>query len=252
MKKNIMKTIALIGMSILFLACGSEATNKSTQVIKIGITQIVEHPSLDDIRRGIEDSLKVSNLDKEIEFIFKNAGGDFGTASLIANSFNDTVDIAVGITTPSAQSLYNAVKDKPIFFSAVTNPELAGLDGDNITGVSDVSPVKKQIKLIQQLLPKAKKIGIIYNTSEQNSTYLTKILTEAAEEKGLIVIKRGITNVTEMASALDSLLDEIDVLYTGIDNTIASAYPIIVEKQILKIFLLLGQRKNMLIVELWQ
>lgn len=222
-----MKKLFILLLVILVTACGTEKQKK----IEIGITQIVEHPSLDDVRKGVIDALKANGYDEnKININYKNAQGDFGTAQVIAQEYNNKSDVIIAISTPSAQAAVNNIKDKPIFFSAITNPESAGILRKNVTGVSDKSPVKKQVELIEKLLPEAKNIGIVYNTSEQNSFYLTEEFTKAAKEKGYTVKVKGISNISEMASALDTLLPTIDVLYTSIDNTIASTYPLIVEK----------------------
>lgn len=222
-----MKKLFILLLVILVTACGTEKQKK----IEIGITQIVEHPSLDDVRKGLIDALKANGYDEnKININYKNAQGDFGTAQVIAQEYNNKSDVIIAISTPSAQAAANNIKDKPIFFSAITNPESAGILRKNVTGVSDKSPVKKQVELIEKLLPEAKNIGIVYNTSEQNSFYLTEEFTKAAKEKGYTVKVKGISNISEMASALDTLLPAIDVLYTSIDNTIASTYPLIVEK----------------------
>lgn len=222
-----MKKLFILLLVILVTACGTQKQKK----IEIGITQIVEHPSLDDVRKGVIDALKANGYDEnKININYKNAQGDFGTAQVIAQEYNNKSDVIIAISTPSAQAAANNIKDKPIFFSAITNPESAGILRKNVTGVSDKSPVKKQVELIEKLLPKAKNIGIVYNTSEQNSFYLTEEFTKAAKEKGYTVKVKGISNISEMASALDTLLPTIDVLYTSIDNTIASTYPLIVEK----------------------
>ena len=222
-----MKKILLFMLMVLCIACGKEKESK----VKIGITQIVEHQSLDDVRQGVVDSLKANGYGEDkVEISYKNAQGDFGTAQMIAQEFKNTSDIVVAISTPSAQAAVNNIKDKPIFFSAITNPESAGVLAENVTGVSDRSPVKKQVELIKELLPEAKKIGIVYNTSEQNSFYLTDEFKKEAEKNGYVVVVKGITNVNEIASALDTILPEVDVLYTTIDNTIASTYPLIIDK----------------------
>lgn len=222
-----MKKILLFMLMVVCIACGKEKEDR----IKIGITQIVEHQSLDDVRQGVIDSLKANGYGEDkIEISYKNAQGDFGTAQIIAQEFKNTSDIVVAISTPSAQAVVNNIKDKPIFFAAITNPESAGVLAENVTGVSDRSPVEKQVELIKEILPETKKIGVVYNTSEQNSFYLTDEFKKEAEKNGYEVVIKGITNVNEIASALDTILPEIDVLYTTIDNTIASTYPLIIEK----------------------
>ena len=222
-----MKKILLFMLMVLCIACGKEKESK----VKIGVTQIVEHQSLDDVRQGIVDSLKANGYGEDkIEINYKNAQGDFGTAQIIAQEFKNTSDIVVAISTPSAQAAVNNIKDKPIFFAAITNPESAGVLAENVTGVRDRSPVEKQVELIKEILPETKKIGVVYNTSEQNSFYLTDEFKKEAEKNGYEVVIKGITNVNEIASALDTILPEIDVLYTTIDNTIASTYPLIIDK----------------------
>lgn len=222
-----MKKLFILLLVILCTACGTEKQKKT----EIGITQIVEHPSLDDVRKGVIDALKEKGYDEnKININYKNAQGDFGTAQVIAQEFNNISDVIIAISTPSAQAAVNNIKNKPVFFSAVVNPENAGILRKNVTGVSDKSPVKKQVQLIKKLLPEAKNIGIVYNTSEQNSFYLTDAFTKAAEEEGYTVKVKGISNISEMASALDAILPTIDVLYTSIDNTVASTYPLIIEK----------------------
>ena len=222
-----MKKILLFMLMVVCIACGKEKEDR----IKIGITQIVEHQSLDDVRLGVIDSLKANDYGEDkVEISYKNAQGDFGTAQIIAQEFKNTSDIVVAISTPSAQAVVNNIKDKPIFFAAITNPESAGVLAENVTGISDRSPVDKQVELIKEILPETKKIGVVYNTSEQNSFYLTDEFKKEAEKNGYEVVIKGITNVNEIASALDTILPEIDVLYTTIDNTIASTYPLIIDK----------------------
>ena len=231
MKKLILGIVLIMGL------IGCQEKNKEEEKaevtstkINIGITQIVEHPSLDSIRQGVLDALNESKYKDQLVFNYQNAQGDFITAQTIADQFNENSDIIVAITTPSAQAAMNKIPEKPLFFTAVTNPVIAGLKGKNITGVSDMSPVKEQVKLIQDLVPNTKTIGTIYTTSEANSTYLVEEFTKAAEKVGYKVIARGVTNVTEIASALDSLIGEVDVLYTAKDNNIASAYSLIIDR----------------------
>ncbi|ADO83992.1 ABC transporter substrate-binding protein [Ilyobacter polytropus] len=220
----------LLIMCFVILAAIGCGKKEELKPIKVGITQIVEHPSLDEVRKGVEDAISKSEFKDRVELNYQNAQGDFNTAQMIATSFKESEDMVVAITTPSAQAAQNQISDKPVFFAAVTNPDVAGLTASNVTGVSDQSPVEKQIELIMDLLPEAEKVGIVYNTSEQNSVYLTELFTDKAKEAGLKVVVRGITNVNEVASALDTIMPEIDVLYTSIDNTIASAYPLVIQK----------------------
>lgn len=219
------KSILLLMVLLLLVGCNKEENKK----IKIGITQIVEHQALDSAREGFEKAIIDSGLDVEIEF--QNAQGEFANSQLIASSFvRDKKDLILGISTPSAQSIYNATKDIPILVTAVTDLESAGLVGDNITGTSDMAPIQEQFKIAKELLPNLKKIGVIYNTSEQNSLVLIKKAKVISEELGIELVEVGISSVNDMSVALDTILIKVDVLYTPTDNLVVSATPLILEK----------------------
>lgn len=199
--------------------------------IKIGITQIVEHPSLDAARKGIEKALKDKASNKKIKIDYQTAQGDFGTAQLITKSFvSSKKDIIVTISTPSAQAALNATKNIPIVYTAVTDGASAGLKGANITGTSDMSPLDKEISLIKDMLPKAKKVGFIYNTSEQNSVILLKKFKNLAKSKNLVVVEKGVSSVNDINLALDTLLNQIDVLFIPTDNLVYSSASLVLQK----------------------
>ena len=231
MKKFTMLQILLLGIIVgLFLKNDLFAKKKEDR-ITVGISQIVEHNALDDSRRGVVDGLKSRGYDEsKINLVYKNAQGDFPTSQLIAQEFNDIADIVVAIATPAAQAAVNVVKAKPVFFSVVAYPESAGVLQKNVTGASNKIPTAKHVALIKEILPNVKKIGIIYNTSEKNSVETTEEFTKKAKEMGYEVVLRVVTSTNDIASALDSLLGEIDLLYSTNDNMIASSYPIVIDK----------------------
>lgn len=228
MKKLIM--VLTLAMSI-FAACGKKEA-KEEKVINIGITQIVEHPSLDQIRQGIIDRLAEKGYKdgEKVNINFQNAQGEMSNAQLIANEFADKEDLIVAITTPSAQAALNAIKDKPIFFSAVTDPVAAGLKGANITGTSDRTPIEKQFELAMEVVKDIKTVGIVYNLGEANSQVQVDIVKGLSEKYGFELKTIGINTVNEISQGLDAIIDDVDIIYTPVDNLLASGYPVIVQK----------------------
>jgi|SRR3712207_751285 len=221
MKKIILGMTLFLGVSITCIA---------EKEIQIGITQIVEHPSLDAARKGLEKVLQ-KNLGEKVEIEYQSAQGDFGTAQLIAKSYvNSKKDVIVAISTPSAQAALNATKQIPIVYTAVTDPKAAGLSGKNITGTTDMSPLEEQLNLLKYLLPKAKKIGFLYNPSEQNSISLLRQFTTLAKERQLQVIEKGVNTVNDMNLALNSLLRQVDVLYIPTDNLVTSSETLLIQQ----------------------
>ncbi|KDE64843.1 ABC transporter substrate-binding protein [Fusobacterium necrophorum] len=221
MKKMILWIALLLGISVTCMA---------EKEIQIGITQIIEHPSLDAARKGLEKALQ-KNLGKKVKIEYQSAQGDFGTAQLIAKSYvNSKKDVIVAISTPSAQAALNATKQIPIVYTAVTDPKIAGLSGKNITGTTDMSPLEEQLNLLKNLLPKAKKVGFLYNPSEQNSVSLLKQFTILAKERQLQVIEKGVNTVNDMNLALNSLLGQVDVLYIPTDNLVTSSESLLIQR----------------------
>lgn len=219
------KLLTILGLT-LGLTTLSVAAEKE---IKVGITQIVEHPSLDAARKGVEKALKEKG--KNIKIEYQSAQGDFGTAQLIAKSYaSSKKDVIIAISTPSAQAALNATKTIPIVYTAVTDGASAGLKGNNITGTSDMSPLDKQAELIKTLLPNAKKVGFIYNPSEQNSLLLLEKFKGIAKAKGLTVVEKGVSSVNDINLAIDSLLGQIDVLYIPTDNLVYSSASLVIQK----------------------
>lgn len=228
------KIMILILAAITMVACG-----KKEEIQKIGISQIVEHPALDASRQGFIKALEDAGYKdgENIKIEYQNAQGDQAVAQSISEGFvSDNKNLILAIATPSAQAAYNATKEIPILITAVTDPVAAGLvksldkTETNVTGTSDATPIDKQFALIKELLPESKKVGIVYNTSELNSEVQVAQAKEISKKYGLELVVKGVTAVNELAQVLDSLLQEVDVLYTPTDNLIVSATPLVVKK----------------------
>lgn len=221
MKKIVVLILLMLGMSVICMA--------ETE-IRIGITQIIEHPSLDAARRGVEKALK-KDLGKRLKIEYQIAQGDFGTAQLIAKSYvNSKKDVIVAISTPSAQAALNATKQIPIVYTAVTDPKVAGLFGKNITGTTDMSPLEEQLNVLKYLFPKAKKVGFLYNPSEQNSVSLLKQFRSLSTKKQLQVVEKGVNTISDMNLALHSILRQVDVLYIPTDNLVTSSESLLIQE----------------------
>ncbi|MBU5439176.1 ABC transporter substrate-binding protein [Tissierella sp. MSJ-40] len=241
-KSKVSSLIAMLIVGIMILSgCSSkesQANNTSDEKIyRIGISQLTEHPALDDARKGFEDGLKELGVNAEIDY--QNAQGDISNTVSIAQKFvKDKVDLIYAIATPAAQSAKQATKDTPILFSAVTDPVKSEIVADwknvggNITGTSDMAPTASQLKMFKEIDPSIKTIGILYNTSEANSEIQIEEVKKLAPAEGLEVITVGISNVNELPQAIDSLLNKVDAVYNLSDNLIASSVELVSKKLI--------------------
>ena len=224
-----MKKIKLL-LSLMVLAWQFTAVATEEKKFNIGVTQIIEHPSLDLARKGFEDALKDKGMQNKIDFDIKNAQGDFATSQMIAKGFVDNgKDLIFAISTPSAQTAYNATKNIPIVITAVTDPSAAGLIGKNITGTSDPMPIGEQVELIKTVMPKVKTIGLIYNTSEQNSIVSIANIKAECDKAGIKYVEAGVTSVNEIVPAMGNLLEKVDLVFLTTDNLISSSATLVIE-----------------------
>lgn len=234
-----LKVIAVltVALSLLCLAGCTGATNG----YKIGITQIADHPSLDNCREGFIEGLKQEGIvdGENADIDFQSAQNDITMAGQIAQNFSSVgKDLVCGIATPSAQALYTACYEKgiPVVFNAVSDPVEAklaksqGVAYDGITGVSDALPVEDQLKLIRNILPDAKKIGILYTTSESNSVSTLRKYKELSGKYGFEIVEKGIGTQAEVAQATDILLNQVDCISNMTDNTVVAVLSVVLEK----------------------
>lgn len=230
---------AVLGVAALAGCEYAVNTSNSTdgKTYKIGVLQYADHPSLDNCREGFKQGLDSEGVNYELTV--QSAKGDDATNTQIAQQFiSQDVDLVCGIATPSAQACYNAAYEAkiPVIFNAVSDPVAAKLAESKtqamsgITGVSDMLPVEEQLKLIREMLPDAKKIGILYTTSEANSVSTIESYKKKVGEFGFELVEKGITNAAEIPQAVDLLVNEVDCISNMTDNTVVANLPVLIEK----------------------
>ena len=230
--------VCVLGYGFFSSKKGEETKKVDNKEVKVGVLQLLSHPALDQIYKGLEDGLKKEGYEvgKNLKIDLQNAQGDQSNlASMGQKLVTDNNDILVGITTPATLSLSNATKDKPIIMAGITYPVEAGLiksedkPGNNITGVSDRTPIKQQLEVMKKVLPKMKKVGILYTASEDNSVKQAQEAEKLAKELGLEVKVSSIANTNDIQQVTESLASETDAIFVPIDNTIASAMSTVVK-----------------------
>ena len=230
------RVISVIVCIALILA----AAVSFAETYTVGIGQFAQHGSLDNCYQGFVEGLAEAGLveGENLKIDLQNAQADMGIAQQIAAQFaSEKVDMMVGIATPMAQACYNAAAGAiPTIFTAVTDPVAAGFasaDGTaagEITGTSDALPIKAQLETIRAMLPDAKKIGILYTTSEVNSISAIEIYKSLAGDYGFEIVESGISTTADIPLALDALLSKVDCLTNLTDNTVVSALALVLDK----------------------
>ncbi|MCT9812106.1 ABC transporter substrate-binding protein [Acidovorax sp. Be4] len=232
-----MKYLSLAPLGAVALALAS-MTSAYAQQKSVAVTAIVEHPALDAVRDGVQAGLKESGFEvgKNLKWQYQSAQGNTGTAAQIARKFiGDKPDAIVAIATPSAQAVVAASKTVPLVFSAVTDPVAAKLvpswnpSKTNVTGVSDLLALDKQMDLVKQVVPGAKRIGVVYNPGEANSVVVIKEMQKLLPTMGMTLVEAAAPRSVDVGSAARSLIGKVDVIYTNTDNNVVSAYEALVK-----------------------
>lgn len=236
MKKLFCILLSMLLLTAAFTGCGAETQNSSTPtdsdgVFHVGIVQLTQHPSLDEICNAIVNEITEKGYGDKIQIDVKNAQGDTSNINTICQKFvGDNVDLIVAIATPAAQGALNATSDIPIIFSAVSDPVGAGLLSDinqpegNITGTSDAISVENIFKMANELTPDAKNFGLIYNPGEANSVSVINEAKEYMQAHGYTFTEATVTNSGDVAQASQNLVgSDVDAIFAPIDNTVASA-----------------------------
>lgn len=232
MKKKLLLVFSLILILVVAALPLAGCQDGGSDVIKIGIVQLVEHPALDASYEGFVQALADAGYvdGEKISIDYQNGQGEQANCQTIATQFkNSKMDLVLAIATSAAQAAANVIDDIPILITAVTDPEDAMLvdsnesPGGNLTGTSDLTPVREQMELLKQLVPEAATVAILYTSSETNSVFQANLAKAAAEDLGLVVVESTISSSNEIQQVVESVIDSCDAIYIPTDNTFASA-----------------------------
>ena len=241
MKIKKLSAMILAGaMAVTALAgCGTKTadTEKNAsgeKTYKIGMCQLVQHEALDKASEGFQDALK-EKLGDKVEFDLQNAAGDSATCATIVNQFvSSGSDLIFANATPALQAAAAATSDIPVIGTSITDYATAldiddwtGVTGRNITGTSDLAPLAEQAAMFKELLPDAKKIGLLYCSSEANSKYQVDVVTEALTKLGYECTPYAFADSNDVAAVTTTACENSDALYIPTDNTAAANTEII-------------------------
>ncbi|WP_144460621.1 ABC transporter substrate-binding protein [Siminovitchia fortis] len=237
-KKSI---LSLVGAIFILGACSSnssapesepadEGEKESKETYTIGVTQLMEHPALNQATEGFKKAIEEAGLN--VEYDMQNAQGDNSANDTIASNFvGQNVDLIFANSTPSAQAALSKTTEIPIVFTSVVDPVGAELidsmekPGGNVTGTSHHHPesIPKALEYLKNEL-EAKKVGTVYNAGEQNSRAQIDKIKKQMDEYGLELVEATVSTSADVKQATESIADQVDAFYCITDNTVVSAF----------------------------
>lgn len=237
MKKSITKILAAV-MSVvlvagLFAACGGDGDKPgaASKKLKIGVIQYTEHEAMDAAYEGFKAAIKDAGYveNETVVYEFSNAQGEQANCVTIADQLKTKgCDLILAIATPAAQAVANVIKDTPILVTAVTDPAESDLvetndkPGGNVSGTSDLNPIKEQFDLLQSVVPDAKNVGLLYCSSEDNSKIQIELAKKELAARNLTGTEFTVTQQTEIQAVVESMAGKVDAVYIPTDNMLAS------------------------------
>ncbi|MFD0590866.1 ABC transporter substrate binding protein [Paenibacillus sp. GCM10027627] len=255
MKKKFWLGLALASLMVVTAACGGNSgktePSSSSQptaggdvpegkTYTIGISQIVEHPSLDATRQGFLAALKDAGFEegKNLKIDYNNAQGDPNNFKAIAEKIaSDKPDLAFGIATPNTQVLVDEIKDFPVLFAAVTDPVDAKIvpkleaPGGNVTGASDTNPdaIVQTMDFIAKEFPNVKNVGMVIDESQDNAVIMSKVAEEALAKHNIKLVKAPVANNSDIQQAAESLIGRVEAIYITLDNTVVEGVEAVID-----------------------
>ncbi|PKM48449.1 MAG: sugar ABC transporter substrate-binding protein [Firmicutes bacterium HGW-Firmicutes-6] len=235
--KKISVVFLVVALILAMVGCGGSGIKTGGAIPpRVGILQYVQHAALDSALEGFKIALSDNGYisGQTIIFLEQNAQGDTNNCSTIADQFvSDNVDLVLAIATPAAQAMAGKTSEIPILGTAVTDYVVANLvdsnqaPGGNVSGTSDMNPIKEQIDLLVKLAPATKTVGVLYTSSEDNSVLQAGIAKDAIEALGLEYVEVTVNNSNDVQQAVQSIVTQCDAIYIPTDNTFASAMPLV-------------------------
>ncbi len=234
MKKMIKQVPCFILALCMVVLCFSGCGEKKDDTYTVGICQLVQHEALDAATNGFKQALK-DKLGDKVKFDEQNASGEPTNCTTICSKFvSDKVDLIMANATGALSAAAQATADIPIVATSITDYATAldisnwtGKTGFNVTGTADLAPLDEQAKMIKELVPTAKTVGILYCSAEPNSKYQSTVIQKSLKDLGFTCKEYTFVDTNDVTAVTQQAASECDVIFAPTDNTVASNGPAI-------------------------
>ena len=208
-------------------------------VYKIGVAYFSPEENQENCLAGFLEGLRAAGFEegKNLDVTRTHAQGEIANIpSMLKNLESSDRDLIFVMTTPVLGGACSLVRNKPVVFSAVTDPVAAGagksLDDHlpGVTGTGSFPPVQDMVDAIRQILPRAKKIGTIYNASEANSVKVIGVARDIFRAAGFTLEEVTVASSSELGTAAQALVARgVDAIYTQTDNTVMQGFDAVIQ-----------------------
>ena len=228
--KKLTALLCAVVMVLSLAACGGSGDKAENKHYTVGICQLVQHDALDAATKGFRDAITDALGADNVTFDEQNAAGDSANCATIVNgSVSNGVDLILANATAPLQAAAQATADIPALGTSITDYATAldisdwtGTGGNNISGTSDLAPLDQQADMIEEWMPAAKKVGLLYCSAEANSQGQVDEVQKYLEAKGVTATQYAFSDSNDLSSVCQKAADENDALYVPPANTVAA------------------------------
>lgn len=226
---RIMRVVVM--MSITFISTLALAQQKTVYVFGVqGVTANAE------IREGLREGLKWGGFfeGKVFKLQYDEVPAS-GLKDAITRATVSKPDAIVAIAPSAIQAAVSATRHYPVVYINVLDPVDAvalkpeDMTGTNVTGISNMAPVARQVAIIKQLVPQARKVGVLYNPGDPVSVARIKELQEQMAKNGLAMLDAAAHRPSDVGAAARSLINRVDAFFSFDDVNVSKSYPALVK-----------------------
>lgn len=215
-------------------AAGGPAPGTPGRKARVDVVEYLETPNVEINRKGIIDGLAKAGLvdGRDLELRIRNAQGDMAALNTIMDATaSDGTDLLITATTPALQAALQRAGRRPVVFSLVANPMVAGAGRSeqdhlpNVTGAYVTAPHQEGLEALRLCLPGVRRIGTLFVPAEVNSVYYKDELVKAARALGIEVELVGVSSSGEISDAAMALCSrDIEAVCQISDNLTGASF----------------------------
>lgn len=208
----------LLAVYCVLLSSFCSFADQAQSPLTIAIIQARNIAAYQEAVEGFLRTLKTKKSVPSFKTVFYESPEGFYKTLKQSKKKSPFVDLVVTVGTSATANVSGKINDIPIVFSMVLDPESILGQKNNIVGASLNIPYEFQLKMIKEVLPKVKKVGIIYNP--KRNTTVVKDIVRLANQFDLRMRTFPVTSQKDIPNALSQVNKETEALLGIVDNTV--------------------------------
>ena len=207
--------IALIGIffSCAAMTSGQVSTSSPAVLIVKSSFRTEYEQAIDTLKASLPDSYIISE-----DTFTPETDADFWD-----RIYRNQPDVIITVGTSATSSAITYARQIPIFYTMVlnhfTDNNSPATRNNKISGITLSIPVRIQLDLIREAVPFARRVGGLYSKSSIGMHQSAQLI---AEDLGLQLVTREITNERDIDNRLMEILPQIDIFWMPPDAMIYS------------------------------